>query len=74
MGRLAYHDEHDPNNEEPLNEINEVLMKAVYYYRETIKFRATKDRAAEVAHMETWAIRIIFWVTLYPSSTVINKV
>jgi tetratricopeptide (TPR) repeat protein len=47
MGRLAYHDERDPNNGEFSNEIKEVLMKAVYYYRETLKLVSTKDRAAE---------------------------
>ena len=33
--------------EQYANEIKEVLMKAVFYYRETLKLVSTKDRAAE---------------------------
>jgi G-protein signaling modulator 2 len=47
MGRLAYHDDRDPNSGEFSNEIKDVLMKAVYYYRETLRLVSTKDRAAE---------------------------
>ena len=56
--RLTYHDERSPNNDEFLNEIKEVQIKAVY-------FLSTKDRAAEGR---------IFWVTLKPLSSVINNV
>ena len=37
MGRLTYNDNRDPNSGEFANEIKEVLMKAVFYYRETLK-------------------------------------
>ena len=47
MGRLAYHDERDPNNGEFLAEIKQVLMQAVFYYRETLVLVSAKDRAAE---------------------------
>lgn len=48
MGRLTYHDNsRDPNNGEFNNEIREVLMKAVYYYKETLRLVSSKDRAAE---------------------------
>lgn len=47
MGRLTYNDNRDPNSGEFANEIKEVLMKAVFYYKETLKLVSSKDRAAE---------------------------
>lgn len=46
MGRLTYNDR-DPNNSEFSNEIRDVLMKAVYYYNETLKLVSNKERSAE---------------------------
>lgn len=45
MGRLTYND--NPINEEFNGEIREVLNKSVFYYKETLKLVALKDRAAE---------------------------
>lgn len=47
MGRLAYHDESEPNTGEFSSEIKQVLMQAVQYYRLTLQLVATRDRAAE---------------------------
>ena len=47
MGRLTYNDSCDPNSGEFAAEIKEVLMKAIFYYRETLKLVSAKDRAAE---------------------------
>lgn len=47
MGRLTYNDSRDPNNVEFANEIKEVLLKAIMYYRKTLQLVESKDRAAE---------------------------
>ncbi len=47
MGRLTYNDNRDPNSNEFANEIKDVLLKAVFYYEETLKLVSSKDRAAE---------------------------
>lgn len=47
MGRLTYNDSRDPNSGEFANEIKDVLLKAIFYYQETLKLVSSKDRAAE---------------------------
>ncbi|CAF0777476.1 unnamed protein product [Brachionus calyciflorus] len=48
MGRLTYVDSsRDPNSGEFSNEIRDVLLKAVFYYNETLKLVANKERSAE---------------------------